>query len=368
MIVVEPSAQRYEVTEATISTDEHLLERISAAENKIDRLAERLERCLDLLLRNAQNSYFDRSLVKALIELLSGDGIVEPERLEHLWNATCQSDIDEQQESLRRDELRLSILARATGPKRQAFEELINQGFLLLDDYQVEQGISVLLEAADLGYNSLLELFIGEHFFRKGKTKLARTHLQKAYQSSPENLRISTLLGLTCADDGDIELAKELLRKATAHGGGTFAAHYGLGRLFVAENDWARALTEFKQALSTRPSPEAHYVLACLYYQLERDTLAVRHLRKAIRMDGDYSEAFYLLSLIHQRNGQDNLAREALAKSGTRSPVLDRISHDRTTAPLFDPGKRRSRRLMMGADKRLARTLREDALREADPT
>src|SRR5262245_14869488 len=98
MIVIELTSQRYEVTESTISTDEHLLERISAAENKIDRLAERLERSLDLLLRNAQNSYFDRSLVKALIELLSADGIVEPDRLEHLWNTNCQNEIDEQEE------------------------------------------------------------------------------------------------------------------------------------------------------------------------------------------------------------------------------------------------------------------------------
>jgi Flp pilus assembly protein TadD len=366
MIVVEPTAQRYEITESSISTDEHLLERISAAENKINRLALRLERGLDLLLRNAQNAYFDRSLVKALIELLSSDGLVEPERLEHLWNATCQNDIDEQHESVRRDELRLNILAHVTGPKRRAFEELINEGFLLIDDYQVDRGIGVLRRAADLKENSLLELFIGEHFFSKGKTKLARLHLQRAYQSSPENLRLSTLLGLTCADDGDLEFAKELLRKATERGAGTFAAHYGLGRLFVAENDWAKALTEFKHALDNRPSPEAHYVLACLYYQLQRDTLATRHLRKAIGMDADYREAFYLLSLIHERNGKVELAREALAKARTR-PEANREGLERVTAPLFEIGKGRSRRLMMGADKRLARTLREDALREADP-
>ncbi len=365
MIVIEPSAQRYEVTESNISTDEHLLERISAAENKIDRLHERMEHSLDLLLRSAQNSYFDRSLIKALIELLSTDGVVEPERLEHLWNATCQNDIDEQEESLRRDQLRLSILARTTGPNRQAIQELINEGFLLIEDYQLERGIGVLRRAADLGENSILELFIGEHFFRKGKTKLARSHLQKAYQSSPDNLRLSTLLGLACADDGDLELAKELLRKATETGPGTFAAHYGLGRLFVVENDWSRALTEFKQALSTRPSPEAHYVLACLYYQLERDTMATRHLRKAIRMDADYGEAFYLLSLIHQRNGKDQMAREALAKSRTAPGVAD--NSDLSIAPLFGLGKRRSRRLLTGTDKRLAQTLREDALREADP-
>ena len=67
MIVVEPSSSRFEAGPASLSTDEHLLERISAAENRVARLAERLERSLDLLLRYAQNAYFDRSLMRALV-------------------------------------------------------------------------------------------------------------------------------------------------------------------------------------------------------------------------------------------------------------------------------------------------------------
>src|SRR6476646_5360463 len=80
MIVVEPSATRYEAAPASLSTDEHLLERISAAETRVARLAERLERSLDLLLRYAQNAYCDRSLMRALVGLLSEDGVVDTER------------------------------------------------------------------------------------------------------------------------------------------------------------------------------------------------------------------------------------------------------------------------------------------------
>ena len=40
MIIVEPPASRYEVAEAGPSTDEHLLERISALENRLARLTE----------------------------------------------------------------------------------------------------------------------------------------------------------------------------------------------------------------------------------------------------------------------------------------------------------------------------------------
>ena len=100
MIIVEPSSLRFEAGTTGLSTDEHLLERISAAENRVSRLAERLERSLDLLLRYAQNAYFDRSLVRALVNLLAEDGLVQTERLEKLWSERCQRDA-EQDENVR---------------------------------------------------------------------------------------------------------------------------------------------------------------------------------------------------------------------------------------------------------------------------
>lgn len=379
MIIVEPSSSRFESGTTGLSTDEHLLERISAAENRVARLAERLERSLDLLLRYAQNAYFDRSLVRALVNLLSEDGVIQTERLEKLWSERCQRDAVEQEENVHRDELRLKILSRPDEASQQvqtfekkAFDELVNEGFLLIEDKQVTQGITKLQQAAELSNeNAALNLFIGEHFFRRGKSKLARTYLAKAHAALPHDLRISLLLGLTCADDGEVELAKDLLSNANAQGGSSFAGHYGLGWLFVAEKNWRRALGEFKRALTVRPSPEAHYVLGCLYYELNRDTLAVRHLRKATRMDAGYAEAFYLLAQAYERMGRSELAQQALAKASGSvvSAVAEQQSLSsavpvrlRKSVPLFHVRKSGTPRLMAGIDKRLADALREDAL------
>jgi len=90
MLVVQTTSLRFEAADAGVSTNEHLLERISATENRITRLAERLERSLDLVLRQAQNSSFDRSLVEALIDVLSEEGLVNKERLEQLWTEQCE--------------------------------------------------------------------------------------------------------------------------------------------------------------------------------------------------------------------------------------------------------------------------------------
>src|SRR5215813_433902 len=113
MIIVEPSTARFEAGPASISTDEHLLERISAAENRVARLAERLERSLDLLLRYAQNAYFDRSLMRALVGLLTEDRVADTERLERTCAYICKRDPVEQEENVNRDDMRFRILASA---------------------------------------------------------------------------------------------------------------------------------------------------------------------------------------------------------------------------------------------------------------
>ena len=371
MIIVEPAAARYESLESGSSNEEHLLERISALESRLGRLTEKLERGLDLLLRQAQNAHFDRALVKALVGLLTEDGTIEGDKLERLWMDRCQKDAEEQLESERREELRLKILANYHGQDSSAFEQCINEGFLFIDDEQPGRGIRSLQRAAEMARdNAPLLYFVGEHFFKAGKTHRAQNYLARAYELSPGDRRVSLLLGLTCADEGEVERAKELLNSATRLGGSTFAAHYGLGRLFVAEAKWRKALQEFKLALASKASPEAHYALGCLYYQINRDGLAGRHLRKALELDEDYGEAFYLLGLIAERGGKERLAAEYFEKAGGGTiarkpgPARSKRQHAPTAgaAPLFRLSSANSRKLVTGGDRRLAEALREDAL------
>jgi len=377
MIIVEPAAARYETVESAPSNEEHLLERISALENRLGRLTAKLERGLDLLLRQAQDAHFDRALVKALVGLLTDDGLIHGDRLEQLWLDRCQKDAEEQLESERREELRLKILTNYHGQESIAFEQCVNEGFLFIDDEQPGRGIRSLQRAVEMaGDNVPLLYFVGEHFFKTGKTHRAHGYLARAYEISPRDRRVSLLLGLTCADEGDVERARELLNSATRLGGSTFAAHYGLGRLFVAEEKWRHALREFKLALASKASPEAHYALGCLYYQLCRDALAGRHLRKALEMDDDYGEAYYLLGLISERAGQKELAEQYFRKAGPRAVIRKTTparnkrqnSSAALAAPLFRPSPANSRRLITGGDRRLAEALRQDALSACNAT
>ncbi|MDQ2855457.1 MAG: tetratricopeptide repeat protein [Acidobacteriota bacterium] len=364
MIVVEPASMRYDNLEGAGEAEEHILERVSVLENRLGRLTDRMERALDLLLRQAQNSHLDRALLKSLISILDDDGIVENQKLERIWQERCQQDAAAQELSSRRAQIQGTIIANYRGPDRRSFEALINEAFQMTEA-QNAAAVQSLRRAVekDPGNGQLLA-FIGEQFFRAGSMKLARQFLTKAQGVIPEDNQVLLLLGLACGDEGATEQARELLEATTRRGGPSFAAHYGLGRLFVAEQKWQKAVREFKLALASKHSPEAHYALGCLYYQLGRDGLATRYLLKAVELDAAYSEALHLLGLIYRRVGNVESARLAFERAG----VAAALSPPRTKVPkgeptLFRTGAGKRKRLLTGGDLRLARALREDALK-----
>ena len=44
------------------------------------------------MLRQAQNSYVDRSLLKVLVDVLAEDGLINKKRLEQLWSKQCENE------------------------------------------------------------------------------------------------------------------------------------------------------------------------------------------------------------------------------------------------------------------------------------
>src|SRR5260370_10075825 len=86
MLVVQPPSVRVGPTDTT-PNEEHLLERLTILENTLERLAERLEQGLKLLLRQSETTYTHHALVKSLIEILNECGVVDQTRLESKWRA-----------------------------------------------------------------------------------------------------------------------------------------------------------------------------------------------------------------------------------------------------------------------------------------
>jgi tetratricopeptide (TPR) repeat protein len=378
MLLVEPPTGRFEADMMSAGPEEHLLERVSALENRLSRMTDRLEQSLKLLLRQARNSYFDHALLESLISLLSEAGGIDREKLEALWHERCQRDSLERDEIERRERLREEIVASYSGPKTEAFAQAITEGMELLTGGLTEQGIQTLVRACLLApHNSRLLSFIGEHFFRTGRLASARSYLQRAFDITPDDDRVCLLLGLAMGDDGEAEGAKRLLSDAVRRNDASFAAHYGLGRIFAAEERWREALQEFKRALAVRSSPEAHYVVGSVYYQLGHDRMAARHLRKAIEMDGGYAAAYYVLGLVMLRTGESEGARACFQSArrkassepryGTAARAMLKTTRQTPPhAPFFNVAREHGHRLVTSGDKRLAEAVISDALNSRD--
>jgi tetratricopeptide (TPR) repeat protein len=373
MLVVDSPAARYETQNWTASYEEHLLERVSALENRLARLTDKLEQGLGLLLRQAKNSYFDHALIETLIGLLTEAGTIQAGELEELWRERCRIDASAQDEKERREQLRDEIIANYRGPDYAVFEQHVRQAMTLLEEDETVRGMRLLERASALApTNAPLLYLIGEYFFGAGKMALARDYLSRAFEAAPVNYSVCLLLGLACGDEGELERARELLNEAARRDETSFAAHYGLGRLLAAERRWKDALAEFKLALAAHPSPETHYVIGCVYYQLGRDRMSLKHLRKAVELDGEYAAAFYMLGLVFARRGESLQAADAFnaARSVGGNDPRYRTTRRRPIgpddapplSPPFSASGQAKKRLVTGGDRRLAEVLQREAL------
>ena len=375
MLLVEPSAARFESRGTGGGMEEHLLERVTAIENNISRVIDKLEKMAELMLKQSRSAYFDHELLDTLITVLGESGVVSRKRLAALWRERRHKVVEEGGGRPRYEGLSESVVARYGGGEPDLFRRLIGEGFAELEKGRATAGRRKLERAAALAPdNAPLNAFLGEHLYRNGRTAPARDYLTRAAEADPENARLRLLLGLACGDEGDAARARELLKSAAQELAPSFAAHCGLGLLAAAGSDWKGALAEFKLALEARPVPEAHYLSGLANYRLGRDRTALRHLNRAVRLDARYAAAFYLLGLVRLRLGEPAEAAGAFESAAALNPeetayreALENPSAAAGAPPLqpFGANVRARGRLLTGGDARLAAALLEDALGEA---
>jgi tetratricopeptide (TPR) repeat protein len=374
MLVVEPPTARFDAGGFDTSDEEHLLERVSALENRLSRLTDKLERGLGLVLKHARNTYFDHELIYTLISVLSEAGTIEAQGVFALWRERCEQAASAQDKSDEQEQLREKLSKAYQGPDVAVFGRYVDVAVNFLEQGDLVRGVRSLERAAAMSpNNAALFYFIGQYYFEAGKMTLARDYLERAFAVAPEVDGLRLLLGLACGDEGETERARELLSEAARGDQSSFAAHYGLGRLLAAEQKWTGALAEFKRALAARPSPEAHYIIGCVYYQMNRSRLATRHLLKALELDEQYAEAFYMLGLLHLRAGSSERAEESFAAARAadasdpryRQTTVRRLARSGeipASPPLFYATRQTRKKLLTGGDRRLAQVLREEAL------
>jgi tetratricopeptide (TPR) repeat protein len=377
MLVVEPTSVRYEADSAAAGGEgaSLLLERVSVLENNLMRFADKLERALDLMLRQAQNAHTTHLLVETLIDALAELKTLDRAVLARHWREKSERDGEGRATPAAAESARGQILDAYDGAEgqRESFNGLVAAGFEKIGAGDEAGGVRSLERASLLSpRNFPLLTLIGEHFFRARENELATRYLGEAFDARGGEARTALLLGLALADGGErVEAAREMLAGAAARGLNTFAVHYALGRLAAVGGDWAAAAGEFKKALAARPCAESHYALAVAHYMRGRLRLALGHTIKVLRLDENYAAAYLLLGLIRRASGEAAQAEEAFARGAAlagaapkrgRVPRAARVSDEALLHGFFGAARQTGRGLLTGGDERLARLLRDDAL------
>lgn len=376
MLMVETSSARFEERPGAGGMEEHLLERVTSIENNISRLIDKLEQMAELMLKGSRSAYFDHALLETLLNVLTESGVIDRRKLQAAWHERSGSDDALEGSRRRRRELCEAIIKEYKGEERDEFERLVGEGLEEHVKGREAEGARVLERAAALaGPNEPLDIFLGEHFFRYCRPKLARKYLGRAHEADPENALLLLVFGLATADAGEVERGRVLLRTAETRLGPTFAASCALGLLFAYESEWKSALGEFQAAQAVRECAESHYFVGLAQYNLGNFKAARAALKKAVKLDAKYAPAQYLLGLAHLNLGEAARATRAFEAAAAADPrakqyaeALRALASKRATKlarPPFVGAAQRRRGLLTGGDARLAGLLYSDALRQA---
>lgn len=315
MIIVTPSATRNEMLWSDAASHEHLLERISLLELRLMQVTDRLSQALDLMMRQSKTAHKEHLLVETLIDALTVSGVIENDKFSQIWRQKKSSEKEQRDElENRREQFRERILAQPRKAKSTLFTNLIKDGFRLIDIGDEKQGVRTLERAAALEQtNHFLLAFIGEYYFRSDKRVLARDYLQKALQIDLSETRIALLLGFLLTDEGEFDAAKKMLEPLIETK--SFAVNFILGMIYAVENCFEKTLTTFKRALAVLPNAETHYLVGSTYAELGREKVALRHLQKAVELDPNFADAWFMLGAIYLRNDNEKSAKDALSRS-----------------------------------------------------
>jgi hypothetical protein len=84
MLIVESMASRYDDIGISGAHEEHLLERVSALENRLSRLTEKLEQSLTLFLKSAAEAGTSPAPMEKLLGVLLDSGVISSSQFDEI--------------------------------------------------------------------------------------------------------------------------------------------------------------------------------------------------------------------------------------------------------------------------------------------
>lgn len=195
------------------------------------------------------------------------------------------------------------------------------------------------------GQDGQAAFLVGLSFEKAGNFGAARPWFQRALRDAPDYFILHDYLGRTQLMLGQLEAARHEFEAFAGIDPLEPKAVYGLGLIELEHTRLEPAATEFRRALElfeilkkenppmyrARASERAQCYarLADVHFARDEYEAARENLLQATTIAPDNISAFYALSLVHRRIGDDASADRALARYETRRKELSEVQGDR---------------------------------------
>lgn len=319
LLVVFPHSLQYDTNQVPSYYEDHLLERVSLLELRLAQLTEALHGALEVIREQGAILREEKEHLKSLYQMI---GLIKTEEAEKSKSAR---DSFIQQKLLnesgakpekKEEEIFGKIIAGHDLPNIRLFRHILEEAVRLLAQNEEKQGFKMLERALLLSPQNLsLHLFTAEKLFWADKFDEARTTLEKALQFAPGNSQILLILGAIYADEAAAEKARKFLGLLVNDESKTLIVNFMWGMLAAFEENWTESIAAFRQAQEQEELPELAYLIGCAYYQLDRLSMALQYFQKAVRLQEDYADAWFMQSLIYGRNKDQKREKETLEKA-----------------------------------------------------
>ncbi|HSM51642.1 MAG TPA: tetratricopeptide repeat protein [Thermoanaerobaculia bacterium] len=299
-LVLPPAAASEEMGEwaakdEPVSLEEHLLERVSALEEALQRTAEGVARL------GAAVAKLDRAIVLgqagagAVFEMLEERGVVPDEACRGAWRHGLERELAAMELRERFAAARERVLA-ACGSA--ASRRLLGEAEEALAVHDGEKAIALFERALQRERGNLpLALFLAEAAFAGGDGSRALQLCETILAGDPRQFEALVYSGVLLHEQGDLAAAEQRLRQALRRDPQSFLARFALGSVLAGRGRPRLAARQLEKALELREVPRARFLLGRCLYEGGRAPEAVAHLRRAVADDPDLEEAHYLLGL-----------------------------------------------------------------------
>jgi tetratricopeptide (TPR) repeat protein len=148
-----------------------------------------------------------------------------------------------------------------------------------------------------------------------GKSKQAVQCWEQCLQLDPDYAFAHFGIGVVAAQDEDYRKAAESLRQAVRLDPGNFPARSALASALVNLNQPKEVIAVLEEPLRRDPRSEGFFLLGQAYVQMQQLEKARDSFEAAIRKYPQFAEAYYRLSSVYTRLGQQDKSRQCIQKS-----------------------------------------------------